>query len=85
MCFVCGERWGKDHKCATSVQLHVVQELLEVLENSTESQGSEENSVETEEDMLMSISYQALTGSESSKSIRLQGWVQNSELLMLID
>jgi hypothetical protein len=63
----------------------VVQELLEVLENSIESQGSEENSVETEEDMLMSISYQALTGSESSKSIRLQGWVQNSELLMLID
>ncbi len=62
---------GQGPQMCSSVQLHVVQELLEVLENSTENQGSEENSVETEEDMLMSISYQALTGSESSKSIRL--------------
>jgi hypothetical protein len=33
LCFTCGERWGKDHKCSTSVQLHVVQELLEVLQS----------------------------------------------------
>lgn len=28
LCFKCGERWGKDHKCAASIQLHVVEELL---------------------------------------------------------
>lgn len=33
----------------------------------------------------MSISYQALNGIDSSTSIRLRGWVQGTELLMLVD
>jgi hypothetical protein len=28
LCFTCRERWGHDHKCPTTVQLHVVEELL---------------------------------------------------------
>ena len=30
LCFKCGERWEHDHVCPTSVQLHVVEELLEL-------------------------------------------------------
>jgi hypothetical protein len=29
LCFTCGERWSRDHKCQQTVQLHVVQELVE--------------------------------------------------------
>lgn len=29
LCFLCGERWSKDHKCQQSVQLHFVQELID--------------------------------------------------------
>jgi len=36
LCFVCGERWGRDHKCATSVQIHFVQELLEAIHDDSE-------------------------------------------------
>jgi hypothetical protein len=35
--------------------------------------------------MLMAISQQALWGTESNRSVRLRGWVQGAELLMLID
>ena len=30
LCFKCGGRWGKDHTCPPTVQMHVVEELLEL-------------------------------------------------------
>lgn len=27
LCFKCGERWGKDHVCPATVQMHIVEEL----------------------------------------------------------
>ena len=30
LCFKCGGRWGHDHVCPTSAQLHVIEELLEL-------------------------------------------------------
>lgn len=40
---------------------------------------------EEEEVKLMAISQQALNGTESNRSIRLRGWIQGFELLMLVD
>lgn len=87
LCFVCGERWGRDHKCATTVHLHVVHELLEALqsESYSENNTSPEGTKEQDEGTLMAISQQALWGTESSKSIRLRGWIQGTEILMLVD
>lgn len=28
LCYKCGERWGKEHSCPATVQMHVVEELL---------------------------------------------------------
>lgn len=85
LCFTCGERWSRDHKCATTIQLHVVEELLEAIQADPEIISNQSSVPEGDEDTLMSISSQALHGSESSKSIKLRGWVQNRELLMLVD
>lgn len=30
LCMRCAEKWSRDHKCSAQVQLHVVQELLEL-------------------------------------------------------
>lgn len=67
LCFVCGERWGRDHKCATSVQLHVVQELLEAMRSECNSDDiltakDPIESVEAIDGGLMAISQQALWG-----------------------
>lgn len=87
LCFVCGERWGRDHKCSNSVQLHVVQELLDVLQDDDNSdlQTGEKHQNSEEEGNLMAISQHAIWGTESPKSLRLRGWVQGYELLMLVD
>lgn len=85
LCFTCGERWSRDHKCATTIQLHVVEELLEAIQADPEIISNQSSVPEGDEDTLMSISSQALHGSESSKSIKLRGWVQNRELLVLVD
>jgi hypothetical protein len=37
LCFICGKKWGKEHKCGTTVQLHVVQEMLEFCANEDSS------------------------------------------------
>jgi len=34
LCFLCGEKWGKEHQCKNTIQLHVVQEMLEMLQLS---------------------------------------------------
>jgi len=33
LCFTCGERWGRDHRCGPTVQLHVVEELLAMVQS----------------------------------------------------
>lgn len=82
LCFTCGEKWGREHKCASSIQLHVVQELLAVLQGPDIS--SEEFIVQSD-DSLMAISIQAINATESNHSIRLRGWLQGIEVLMLVD
>ena len=37
LCYTCGERWAKEHRCQGTVQLHIVQEMVELLQScSTE-------------------------------------------------
>lgn len=87
LCFTCGERWSRDHKCSTAVQLHVVQELLDALQDVKTVEVSDGEQFLHCEDTsdLMAISQQAIWGTESPNSFRLRGWVQGTELLMLVD
>jgi hypothetical protein len=32
LCYVCGERWGRDHQCKGAVPLHLVQEMLDCMQ-----------------------------------------------------
>jgi hypothetical protein len=32
LCYVCGERWGRDHQCKGAVPLHLVQEMLDYMQ-----------------------------------------------------
>lgn len=84
LCFKCGERWGHDHVCPTSVQLHVVEELLDLfgLDNDINTQvvadGDDGGSV-------MAISRLAVTGGVSPKAFQLRAWIQGREVLLLVD
>lgn len=82
LCFICGEKWAPGHKCSTTVQLHVVQELLDAMGFTT--LGEEEN-LEPEVGQAMAISQAAVAGSEAPSTFRLLGQIQKTPVLMLVD
>ena len=81
LCFKCGERWGHDHTCPAMVQLHVVEELLELFGLDSVFDGEQQPPAEA----VMSISKHALTGDKSPKAFQLHAWLQGHEILMLVD
>lgn len=87
LCFKCGKKYSPQHQCAATVQLHLVEELLEMLDGSESPESyttAAEGEAESDQELL-AISSQAFTGTESSACFRLQGVIQGKEVLMLID
>lgn len=78
LCFICGERWGKDHKCNTTVQLHIVQEMLEFC--SAESVQSEDSDVD-----LMVLSAETQSDSGKTEAIRLDCEIEGQQVVFLLD
>ncbi|XP_015618641.1 uncharacterized protein [Oryza sativa Japonica Group] len=86
LCYVCAEKWSPNHKCASSVQLNVVQELLCLFleeDSHVESENAGQNGSLTRE--LMAISLQAVQGTEPDGTMRMLGQLQGKELLVLVD
>nr|ADX31265.1 unknown [Triticum aestivum] len=83
LCFKCGERWGQGHQCGPTVQLHVVEELLELLQAD---QGVPVvPDPDSDEDVLMCISKGATTGQTTPRTVRLLGQIGGQEMLILVD
>jgi len=85
LCFTCGERWGRDHRCGPMVQLHVVEELLAMVQPKEESGPSSDQAAGDTGSEFMHISQAAVEGSQGATTMRFQGTVQNQEVLMLVD
>ncbi|GJN19863.1 hypothetical protein PR202_gb07177 [Eleusine coracana subsp. coracana] len=83
LCFKCGEKWGHGHCCGPTIRLQVMEELIQALQLDEESTVlSDGNSVIEE---LSAISKEAIQGTESPRTIWLQGWIKNKQVLMLAD
>jgi predicted aspartyl protease len=86
LCYICAEKWSPIHKCANTIQLHAVQELLTVLQSDLLSdQGISDESDGLDSPGLMSISVQAINGFETVGCMRMLGYVQGKEVLILVD
>lgn len=83
LCFTCGERWSREHRCAPTVQLHVVEELIEMLQVPAQQAPSTE-ATESDADCCV-LSKAAIEGAEAPTTMRLHGWVQDREVLILVD
>lgn len=85
LCFICGERCGREHVCKQGVQLHVVQEMVEFLQNSALSETSD--SEQQPEVHMLSISAAAL-GEKTDSAVRtmqLKVQLQGLNLNFLVD
>uniref|UniRef100_A0ACD5UVC4 Uncharacterized protein n=1 Tax=Avena sativa TaxID=4498 RepID=A0ACD5UVC4_AVESA len=85
LCFTCGERWSREHRCGPTVQLHVVEELLAMVQPEEKSPPAIDQAGSDAESQFMHISQAAAEGSQAATTMRLQGWIQQQEVLMLID
>lgn len=85
LCFKCGEKWGPNHKCPTSISLNAIEDIWKcIIDHDDVSPTSLEDDSDSGED-LMAISAHALNGIEGSRTIRLRGYLQGKEVFMLID
>eukprot|EP00267_Zea_mays_P041848 XP_020393779.1 uncharacterized protein LOC103628713 [Zea mays] len=84
LCQFCAEKWSKGHKCANTIQLHAVQELWEMFSSEPqESEGEFEDSAET---FMVLLSTEAISPKKApSRSFRLQGQLQDENMLILLD
>ncbi|CAN6284989.1 unnamed protein product [Urochloa humidicola] len=86
LCMKCGEPYSPQHKCPTQVSLQLVEELLEILEQQTSDNDATSNASTSESDEeLLTLSVNAVEGTMGLKTIRLQGLIQNQEVLILVD
>ena len=84
LCYKCGTKWSKDHKCNPQVQLHVVQELWDLLQDG-ESLVDTTTPADTEPWVFLALSQCALTGSFAPRTVQFSGSVQGIPLHILLD
>uniref|UniRef100_A0A0A8ZHS9 Retrotransposon gag domain-containing protein n=1 Tax=Arundo donax TaxID=35708 RepID=A0A0A8ZHS9_ARUDO len=85
LCVKCAEKWHKDHRCAKTVQLHVLQDLWELFQLDDEDCSQSAGSNVAEEQVFMALSKAAVTGSEAPRTMRIMGVIQDVDMLILID
>lgn len=85
LCFVCGEKWGRDHQCKTAIQLHVVQEMIEYLQASEEESLSETKEPDTPNQQLLLLSAVTISGQPATKSLQLEVNIQGGQFKFLVD
>jgi hypothetical protein len=83
-CFKCGAKWGRNHKCSQHVPLHVMEELLEVLQMEA-GQSTTDGDASDSDTELLALSFSGVAGTTINKTMRLQGLCGKQELLILID
>lgn len=83
LCFKCGNKWSKDHKCPPQVALHVIEELLDALEDVD----SKYMELDTEalEETVMAVGDIQGQDPAKRKTMKLCGDIGKHEVLILVD
>jgi hypothetical protein len=80
-CFKCGDKFQPGHKCAKTVPLNVVEELLEIIQHTSDSESEQEEDSSSDES-LMALSYCATAGLTNKKSMRLVATIVTSQVFV---
>jgi hypothetical protein len=84
LCEKCVEKWIHGHTCAPTVQFYVIQEVWELLPESTKGLDTETVSEYDYARLCMFLSKVAAKGVESQKSMRLLGQIHGKEMMILL-
>nr|XP_020161515.1 uncharacterized protein LOC109746825 [Aegilops tauschii subsp. strangulata] len=84
ICFICGEKWSRDHVCKSTVQLHFVQELIDHVQ-SMESTQTDSSESETASVHSMRLSAVAVGKDPNAPSLQLEIQLQGHTMVFLVD
>lgn len=86
-CFKCGGKFSPGHKCPQHVSLSVIEQLCEALHIEAESESNAEphNSGSDTSEEILCLSSAATHGTTGKKTLRLQGYMGQRQVLILID
>jgi hypothetical protein len=87
LCDRCAVKLVQGHKCAPTVQLHVMQELWDLFseDENVDSPAEVLGQSDAEGQICVSLSEAGATGQDSTRSMRLLGEIQGNAVLILID
>ena len=75
LCFKCGEKWNRQHKCPQQVPLHIIEELLEVLDVSdTDSSDSDDLTTPLYSSMMV-VSSSVTKATTKRRTMQLRGMI----------
>lgn len=86
LCFTCGDKWSKKHKCPDHVPLHVIEELIEVLQaEDPPTEEGEMGASSDDSEIMMLRSPEAVSKSSTKCTLRLHGFIGKRHILILVD
>jgi hypothetical protein len=85
LCQYCAEKWTKEHKCADNVQVHVVQELMIILQPEEDSNDVGEDDQDASEQIYLTLSCATVSGLPAPKTLCLSGTIQDHAIKILVD
>jgi hypothetical protein len=85
LCYKCSEKWTKDHRCSSTVQLHAVQELWELFQLEDDSDYVSPVAEDMFEHVFLAISKAAVRGSDAPRTVKFVGSIQHKSVTLLVD
>jgi hypothetical protein len=83
LCDRCAEKWSPGHRCSPTVQLHVLEEMWQLLEDNTQSSPVDAETTPTQE--LLSLSLSSVTDPSRRHTMQLIGECQGHMVIILLD
>uniref|UniRef100_A0A0A9DEA6 Retrotransposon gag domain-containing protein n=1 Tax=Arundo donax TaxID=35708 RepID=A0A0A9DEA6_ARUDO len=85
LCFTCGDKWAKTHKCPAQVPIHIVQELMENFQlDEGPDYTSSEDEEDTSEEVVLFVKDPPAKKTRR-KTMRFRGYIGKQGVLILID
>jgi hypothetical protein len=83
-CFTYGERWGRDHQCKGTVQLHVLHEVLDLFQAEAPKYDTGAGSSDTQAELHLMMT-DTVVKDPSMLTFQLTGEIQGHPVQLLVD
>lgn len=84
LCFKCGEKWAPGHKCPNQVSIHVLEQLLDAVDDLS-FESTEILSEMSEPEGVLAIGSDAAKHATTRKTMRLCGTIGALDIMILVD